>query len=253
MKCLLNLYKSLGQTPLESIERFRELNKKYDKEKMSYAGRLDPMAEGVLLVLVGDKTKKIGDYLKLDKEYEAEILFGIKSDSCDVLGIAEMGENEEINEKALKKKLKMMKGKYEQKIPKYSSYKIKGKPMFYYARSGKKIEDVKKVVKIKGIKIKNIYKISSEKLLKEVLRKIDLVKGDFRQEEIKKRWRKLFNFSNPPNPKFTVAKVIISCSSGTYIRAIADDVGSFYGGGLLLSLKRTRVGEFDVKDSLRLK
>ena len=52
--------------------------------------------------------------------------------------------------------------------------------------------------------------------------------------------------------KFLIVNTLINCSSGTYIRAIADDIGKIFGGGLLLSLKRTKVGKFDVKESLRV-
>ena len=58
MKKILKLYKKEGETPLEAIERFRRKNPEYRNEKMTYAGRLDPMAEGVLLVLAGNECKK---------------------------------------------------------------------------------------------------------------------------------------------------------------------------------------------------
>jgi len=273
MKKIINLYKPVGLTPLQAIEKFREKHREYKNKKMSYAGRLDPMAEGVLLVLVGEENKKIRQYLGLDKEYRAEILFGFCSDSHDVLGIAEMGgQVGQIPTKELKKKLKGLKGLYEQKIPKYSSYRIKGRPMFYYALRGKEVEDVKKVVEIKDIKINSVYKIGSGKLLKYVLKKINKVSGKFRQEEIIDKWKEVLKGSedresaryrnkDPPTQPlnvlqtrlFFVVDVTISCSSGTYIRAIAEDVGKDFGGGLLLGLKRIRVGGFGVGDSLKLK
>ncbi len=247
MKNIINLYKPAGITPLQAINIFREKNGHYKTKKMSYAGRLDPLAEGVLLVLVGDETKRIGSYLGFDKEYKAEILIGISTDSNDVLGIAsKKPEIKEIDIKVLKKKIKELKGSYNQKIPDYSSYKIKGRPMFYYARKGEKVADVKKSVRIKSIKINSIYNITSNKLVKDNLTKIDKVKGDFRQEEIKERWKELLK----DNEKFLVVDLTIQCSSGTYIRAIADEIGKDFGGGLLLSLKRTMVGKFDIKDSL---
>ena len=294
-------------TPLQAINKFREINKNYAGKKMSYAGRLDPMAEGVLLILVGEETKKIGQYLGFDKEYRTEILIGLSTDTGDVLGIPKKGklltnnsaiEEEETtnqssenlsfkghglennNEKELIRKLKKiikeLKGKYEQKIPNYSSYKIKGKPMFYYARKGEIIEEIKKGVYIKSIKINSIYKLSGRKLLKYVVNKIDKVKGDFRQEEIKEKWMSLLDnndrgtiskliINNNKDNKihsqkslqnrkdiFLVIDVTINCSSGTYIRAIADDIGKQFGGGLLLSLKRTMVGKFQIEDSMKV-
>ena len=81
MKKVIVLNKKEGETPLESLENFRAKNKKYQDVKMTYAGRLDPMASGVLLVLAGDETKNKEKYLNLDKEYEFEILFGFATDT----------------------------------------------------------------------------------------------------------------------------------------------------------------------------
>ncbi|MDE1988462.1 MAG: hypothetical protein KGJ58_03695 [Patescibacteria group bacterium] len=87
MKQVLNIYKKAGETPLETISRFRADNQEYQKEKITYAGRLDPLAEGVLILLVGDAVYEKEKYLKTDKEYEAEILFGFETDTYDILGL----------------------------------------------------------------------------------------------------------------------------------------------------------------------
>ena len=57
-KSVLNLYKKVGETPLECIKRFQSDHPEYQGEKMTYAGRLDPLASGVLLVLVGKECKQ---------------------------------------------------------------------------------------------------------------------------------------------------------------------------------------------------
>ena len=75
-------------------------NPVYKNKRMGYAGRLDPMAEGVLLILVDEENKKIGQYMGFDKEYTAEFVLGFSSDSNDVLGIAENGKiDNKIDEK----------------------------------------------------------------------------------------------------------------------------------------------------------
>ena len=86
MKKIILLNKKEGETPLEALDRFRMANPKYKDEKMTYAGRLDPMASGVLLVLVGEEIKQKDKYLALNKEYEFEILFGFATDTYDILG-----------------------------------------------------------------------------------------------------------------------------------------------------------------------
>mgnify|MGYP001608922374 CR=1 FL=1 len=249
MKPVLNLYKKVGQTPLEAIKLIREKYPHYKRMKMGYAGRLDPLAEGILIILLGDENKKIGEYMGFDKEYRAEILLGFSSDSHDVLGIAEKGKSIELDIKDLKKKIKNFRGKYEQKIPKYSSYKIDGKPMFYYARKGIDVQEIKKNVYIKKIEINSIYKISSKKLLKFIINKINNVNGDFRQSEILDNWNNILR----EDEYYLVVDLNVECSSGTYIRAIAQDLGSKINcGALLLSLKRIRVGKFLIRDSMRL-
>src|SRR3989344_2406007 len=84
LSMLYNLYKPRGETPLERLSNF--LRKEKIKEKAAYMGRLDPMAEGVLLIATGDDIKKREEFLNLDKEYEFSALFGFSTDTYDILG-----------------------------------------------------------------------------------------------------------------------------------------------------------------------
>jgi tRNA pseudouridine(55) synthase len=228
MKKVIILDKKLGQTPLEAVEKFRKKNKEYAGVKMGYAGRLDPMASGVLVVLVGDENKKIEKYMKLDKEYHAQVLFGFTSDSYDLLGIAK--EN-----KAKFDLGKVGVGKQTQELPIYSSYRIKGKPLFWYALHGVAVKIPKTNIEIKKIKLGKVSKISSNKLLGEIIGRIDKVHGNFRQSKVKSRWKKLLQAEG----EYVIVDLRIKCSSGTYIRSIANKLG-----GVLFSLKRTMVGKF---------
>lgn len=81
------LYKKVGQTPLHVLEAYKNEHPELANVPMAYAGRLDPMAEGKLLVLQGDECKVQEKYHSLDKEYEFEVLFGVSSDTADVLGL----------------------------------------------------------------------------------------------------------------------------------------------------------------------
>src|SRR5690242_6674833 len=81
------LYKTLGETPLECIQRFKKENPEFEKVNMTYAGRLDPMAEGLLLVLSGELVKEKEKYLDLPKTYIVEVLWGVETDTLDILGI----------------------------------------------------------------------------------------------------------------------------------------------------------------------
>ena len=90
--------KAVGETPLQALERFRALHGELDQIPMAYAGRLDPMASGKLLILIGEECKQQERYHALDKEYEFEVLFGIGSDTGDVLGRLSFGDAPQINE-----------------------------------------------------------------------------------------------------------------------------------------------------------
>ena len=87
MDKVLNLYKQAGETPLECILRFKKDNPQFENVPMTYAGRLDPLAEGVLLVLSGKEVHRKEEFLNLRKEYEVEVLFGVGTDTFDVMGL----------------------------------------------------------------------------------------------------------------------------------------------------------------------
>jgi len=192
--------------------------------------------------------------MKLDKEYQAQILFGFLSDSYDILGLPKKNLKQ-IDIKQLKKTIKQLKGPYVQEIPPYSSLRIKRKPLFYYARTNQldNIEIPKKTITIKQITINSIHTITANRLLKQIKNKINKLKGDFRQDIILKQWQNLLTKKQDNNEKYIIADITISCSSGTYVRAIANDLGKKFGSALLLNLIRTRVGKYSIKDSVRLK
>ena len=80
-------YKNIGETPLECLERHRK-ERSIDKDiPMTYAGRLDPMAEGLMILLVGEECKNKDKYLGLDKTYEFKILVGFSTDTYVFLSL----------------------------------------------------------------------------------------------------------------------------------------------------------------------
>ena len=87
MKNRYVIWKKWGETPLEALERLRVHLGIAKDIPMTYAGRLDPAVEGLLVILVGDECKKKDNYTKLRKTYSAEILIGVATDSYDLLGI----------------------------------------------------------------------------------------------------------------------------------------------------------------------
>ena len=253
----LTLWKEVGETPLEVVENFREENPEYKNTKFAYAGRLDPMAEGKLLVLVGDSCKEREKYLNLDKEYEFEILLGFKSDTKDILGLAEKNDwhTTWIRKSWFQKELKKYIGKIELEYPVFSSRTVQNKPLFLWALEGRlnEIEIPKKKSEIYDLKLISKKRISGKYLESEILRKISLpeeVKEEskslgenFRRGEIIPRWKKLFE--NNREKDFLLLKIRATVSSGTYMRTlaekIADEVLEDYG--LAFSIKRTKIGK----------
>jgi tRNA pseudouridine55 synthase len=251
---IFNLYKKLGETPLECLNRYRSTRPELKGAPMTYLGRLDPMAEGVLLVLIGNTTEAERErLLNLTKEYEFECLWGVETDTYDSLGkIIQTRQPAWLTslENEIEEVAHGCVGKRMQTYPAYSSKTVLGKPLFMWAREGKldEIEIPKRDVEIFSIDVMSNKSIVVVDLLKEITEKISLVKGDFRQEEILNLWEK--TLGGKMDDSFFVTKMKASVSSGTYIRALVHEMGKKLGcGGLAFSIKRTKVGDYLFKDS----
>lgn len=256
-KGTITFKKEVGETPLEVLENFKKENLKYKDTKFAYAGRLDPMAEGRLLVLVGDTCKERDKYLNLDKEYEFEILLGFKSDTKDLLGLAELNpwHTTWVGSRWFNNQLKSYIGKIELEYPVFSSRTVKNKPLFLWALENRlnEIEIPKKKSEIYNLKLISQKKISSRYLNKLIIDKINLptkveeeskeLGKNFRRGEIVPLWNKLFSEKNE-DEKFLVLKIRAVVSSGTYMRTlaekIADEILEDYG--VAYSIKRTKIG-----------
>jgi tRNA pseudouridine(55) synthase len=243
MEEVIKLYKDIGETPLECIQRFRSENPKYKDIKMTYLGRLDPMAEGLLLVLAGN-TKRKNEFLDMDKTYEFEVMWGFETDTYDILGkVVERKSQPMKLEKRMEGLLNEIKKKKVQDYPPYSSRTVGGKPLFLWARENR-IEEIE--IPSRGIKIFSIEHldtrvVSGKSLLDEIFSKINFVKGNFRQDEIKHTWSlNLF-----PEDMIFLSSFKIDVSSGTYIRGLSYEMGKILKTGAIAnSIKRTRVGSF---------
>jgi len=237
---IIKIYKKQGETPLERLDRFREDNPEYGEVRLSYAGRLDPMAEGVMLVLVGDENKEREKHLKYSKEYTFEILFGFRTDTYDLLGLLEDSFKKcEISEERLKEELQRIVGDIDQEYPPFSSKTVRGKPLFEWAKNGKlnKIKIPKHKVTVFDITLLDLREILASDLRKYIIESVLRVKGDFRQKEILDKWGE--ELDRIKTDKFIIAKINTFCSSGTYVRALANDLGKIFGcGALAYSIKR---------------
>lgn len=261
---LIQAYKERGETPLDVLKRLKNENPEYIHTPMTYAGRLDPMAEGLMLVLTGEDCMKKDEYTNLEKEYEVTILFGFATDTYDLLGILERPEqNSEIiahnrlyyglrhdeqfqnSVLGLSETLKNFTGKIDQKYPPYSSRTVNGKPLFQWAREGRldEITIPSHEVYISNIELIEENKITKAKLAKYIKDSITKINGDFRQEEILERWNEVLK--NSTEEEFVCIKLKIACSSGTYVRVVAHELGERCGTvALAMHIKRTKIGDY---------
>jgi len=215
------------------------------------------MAEGVLLVLTGDECKKKEEYLGLDKEYEVEVLFGFSTDTYDILGkLQKIDANIQMHtddKTLILNILKTFVGKFEQEYPPYSSKTVNGSSLHAIARSGESIEKMPtKEVEIFSIKYLGNRELFAKKLLSVIKERIVMVNGDFRQEETLNLWKNVLEKShnNPPpysRAGFQIVKIKVSCSSGTYMRSLAHNIGKKLSmPALAFSIVRTSVGVFKI-------
>ena len=188
--------------------------KKLFDEKVGHTGTLDPMAEGVLPILVGKGTLLSKYLINHDKKYIVKLQLGIKTDTADSEGkvIEEKDVNVDfLNEENIIKILKSFIGKQEQIPPIYSAIKVNGKKLYEYARKGQDVELKPREIEIYDINLIN-FSIGEKQIEFEVF-----------------------------------------CGKGTYIRSLCEDISNkFETIGYMKELKRIQVGYFNIKDSITI-
>lgn len=187
-----------------------ELRRILGQKKIGHFGTLDPMASGLLLAAAGKATRLFPLFSKLDKAYDARIRFGTATDTYDAEGRptgAEAGEAPDRD--ALTAALREFEGEITQWPPPFSAKKVRGKPMYAYARRRTEVEGRPFRVRIHALRLRDY---------------------------------------TPPD-----ADVEIQCSSGTYIRTLAHDLGRRLGcGAHLVGLVRTGIGDYALGQGLSL-
>ncbi len=199
--------KPAGPTSHDVVARLR---KALSLAKAGHFGTLDPLATGLLLVATGQATRLQAFYVGLDKRYEGRIRLGLATDTYDAEGSPASPEVEPHLDRAdLDPAVRSLTGSLEQLPPPFSAKKIKGRPLYQYARRGDPV--VARASKIQ------VY--------------------EFR----------IVNYASP------FLDFAVHCSSGTYIRSLAHDLGRILAcGAHLASLRRTRVGLFAIEDAVPL-
>ena len=260
MELILNINKPFGITSYDVI---RNLKRIYPKTKIGHAGTLDPLATGVLICLVGkDATKRQSEFMNVSKEYEFDILFGFETDTYDVLGFPKIVDRTMLEglklddiKKDIESNLEGFKGEIEQRVPPFSAVKIQGKPLYRWYLEGKidEVEVPVKTIKIDDINIKGYRTLNSVALKDEITVMLEGVRKGFRKEEISETWSKILGSEDLNKQSFLIATIRAKVSKGTYVRAIAHELGKRIGiGGTIIRLVRTRVGDYDIENAKKL-
>jgi tRNA pseudouridine55 synthase len=196
--------KPLRWTSFDAVRKIRNLTRVM---KVGHAGTLDPLATGLLIVCTGKYTKKINEYMGMEKEYTGTFTLGSVTPTYDLE--SEPGHffpYNHLTKEMIEEATKPFTGAIMQTPPIHSAIKQEGKPVYLAARKGIDVKLEPRPV--------TIYSFSIEK--------IELPVVHFR----------------------------VVCSTGTYIRSLANDFGAALGvGGYMSSLRRTRIGIFRVEDA----
>ncbi len=253
------LEKPVGQTPLEAIASWKSAHPAYANLPATYAGRLDPMASGKLLILLGEECKRRGKYLGLDKEYEIEVVLGVSTDTGDALGLARLAADRTRHAQpapsAIRTALRTLIGTHTLPYPAFSSKTVAGKPLFTHALEGTLDEIAVPVHEetVYRISLLGSEEISAEELrerigatLRTVPRSDEPSKGigaDFRQDAVRAQWNDLFTETGERN--FYVLTLRVTCGSGTYMRTLAERLGlALAMTAFSLSIHRTKIGRY---------
>ena len=230
---LLVIDKPQGLTSHDVVSRVRRLA---HTRKVGHGGTLDPMATGVLVIGIGKATKLLTWVSGHSKEYRATIRFGVATNTDDAEGVATAAVGcASLNEEQLEVALAPLRGDIMQVPSTVSAIKVNGQRAYALARAGQDVELAARPVRISRLEI-----LTPPRPAECLLEETDTDNAP--DEQV------------PSGPVRVVdVDVIVECSSGTYVRALARDAGEALGvGAHLTALRRTRVGDFPLDDALTL-
>jgi len=250
------IQKEVGQTPLQALEAYRE-EKGISKEvPMAYAGRLDPMASGTLLILLGDECKKQAKYHSLDKRYEFTVLFGVSSDTGDVLGRIKAEEHPpEVRSAHLRRVLGDLRGPITLPYPHFSSKTVGGKPLHMWTLEGKirEIDIPTYTARIYNLSLLNIETKTGDEIAQDALTKIETIPPvtesskelgrDFRRSDVRRDWSEFKDAHG--DEIYHLARIACTTTSGLYMRSLAEVIAKELGtSGLAFGIHRTHIGRY---------
>ncbi len=252
------LDKAIGETPLSCAEKYRLIHPNLKDVPMAYAGRLDPMASGKLLILLGDECKNQTDYHDLDKEYEFSVLLGVSSDTHDVLGrLATCSVSSDIDKEKIVSVTSSLVGEVTLPYPHFSSKTVSGKPLHTWTLEERlhEIEIPTKTSSVYELEFTHSEIKSRNNLYAEARTKIDSIPpvtdlrkalgNDFRRVDVRHDWEILRDNNILPT-EYSIIHFRCVASSGTYMRSLAKVIAEKLGTcGLAWNIHRTKIGTFN--------
>ena len=149
---ILNIDKPAQMTSHDVVDRVR---KKFKMRRVGHAGTLDPLATGVLVVLLGKATKLSNQLTDLDKGYKAKLLLGVRTDTLDIDGKTVKESPVDITQEQFEQALEKYRGTINQMVPMYSAVKVNGRKLYEYARQGMDVERPIRRVSISKLELIN--------------------------------------------------------------------------------------------------
>jgi tRNA pseudouridine55 synthase len=231
MFAVLNVYKPAGCTSHDVVARLRRC---YGLRRIGHLGTLDPLAEGVLPVCLGSATRLI-EYFPSDKEYLAMVGLGLVTETLDAEGATVSATSAaHVTQAAVDAVLAQFVGDITQEVPRYSATHVGGKKLYEYARQGREVE-----LPVKQVHISELTRLQGP--------------DPMPWPEDRPPWQGSLLEQRTVAPALQALTIEVRCGTGTYIRALARDIGEALGcGGYLASLIRTRHGRFAVADATPL-
>lgn len=251
-------YKKRYQTCLQMLDCARKEFTVLKDEILSYAGVLDPMAEGWVTVLVGkEENRERVKYTQATKEYYVDVLLGVSTDSGDLMGVVEncslsAGSYKQDEIMKIISAISSFPDLYEQRVSRLANKKFQGKPLWLYALEDRYIADEDlplNEVQLFERELVAMYEISEKVLIDDLVSMGEVFGGNFRMDRILPSWNRLFGerLIEKAYQYFKIITLRLKVSKGFFVREFVKDVSRQVNYPLVIyRLKRTKVEERDL-------
>ena len=222
--------------------------------KVGHAGTLDPLASGVMILCTGKCTKLIDQLQAGTKEYVATLRLGCTTPSFDAEHpIDAIYPTSHITQAAVEEALSRFRGSIWQVPPVYSACKVEGRRAFDYIRQGEEVELKAKELVIDELELLDLHLPEQGLVSPHADEVAKMAREDIHIKDYgrDKETYEIAEATNIVTDHLSYLQIRVVCSKGTYIRALARDIGQALGSGAyLIGLRRTRVGNIRVEDCL---